>query len=109
MNRVYIRGIPIAESALHTRRSILTKATQRLSIIRRVNTISCIPTQKIITDQSGIQYAETKDFVPVSPKDSKSSPKPSRSPSVTYKASRRWILPIREPEMDRQGSYQFLA
>ena len=109
MSHRILRGLPIAESALHTRRSILSKGIQKSTHVRRINnTIACLP-QNLTNIQSGIQDAKTKDFAPVSPKDSKGSPKSSRSPSVTYKACRRWILPIREPEMDRQDSYQFLA
>lgn len=105
MSHRILRGLPIAESALHTRRSILSKGIQKSTYVRRINnTIACLP-QNLTNIQSGIQDAKTKDFAPVSPKDSKSS----RSPSVTYKACRRWILPIREPDMDRQVSYQFLA
>ena len=98
--RIFIKGIPIAESALHTRRTILSRGIQSM---RRINTLACIPIQRSqgienLTDlQSGIQYAEDK--TPVSP----------RSPSITCKASRRWILPVCESNMVKESSYQPLA
>lgn len=93
-HRICIKGIPIAESALHTRRTILSRGK---IYMRRVNTLACVPIQNLTNLQSGIQYVEDK--APVSP----------RSPSITCKAPRRRVLPVRESDMVKGASYQTLA
>ena len=71
MNRLRIRGLPIAESILHTRRTILRSHYD----LRKSQTLSSLPYSK-----------ETKDAIPVSP----------RGPSITCKASRQRVLPVCE-------------
>ena len=75
MNRLRIRGLPMAESILHTRRTILLRSVQRTSELRRMRTLSSLP------------YTKNEEFnAPVSP----------RGSSITCKASRERILQVCE-------------
>ena len=98
MNRLCMKALPIAESALHIRRAMLNKNIQgpRLSqrlghrLTRNTLTLGCLPIrrkiQNIDTNQIGIL-------------DARVSHESFSTSTVAHQATRRRVLRIREPEL----------
>jgi len=94
MNRLCMKALPIAESALHIRRAILHKNIQRPRLSHRLTrntlTLGCLPirrkTQNIDTNQIGIL-------------DARVSHESFSTSTVAHQATRRRVLRIREPEL----------
>ena len=107
MNRLCMKALPIAESALHIRRAILDKNIQRPRLGRRLTTgnhrltrntltLGCLPlrrkTQNIDTNQIGIL-------------DARVSHESFSTSTVAHQATRRRILRICEPELVKKETY----
>jgi hypothetical protein len=95
MNRIFLKGLPLAESALYLRRSLMLKNKH----YRKAFT--AVQKRNIATKQSGgfrnasqgIQ--ETREIFSTS--------------TVTHQATRRRVFSIRESAMDKESAYPDLG
>ena len=96
MNRLCMKALPIAESALHIRRAILHKNIQRPRLTRNTLTLGCLPlrrkTQNIDTNQIGIL-------------DARVSHESFSTSTVAHQATRRRVLRVCEPELVKKETY----
>ena len=84
MNRILLKGLPMAESALYRRRP---------NVNRRALTLACLPKRNIPTRQSGYKNAATiKETPPVSYETFSTS-------TVAHQATRKRFLRVCESEL----------
>ena len=104
MNRLYLRGLPIVESALYRKRL----SSERLGLgkkfsIRRASTICIMNKRNVDYNQSPIikdaRVNKTRQRAPV---------EIYTSSIVTHQATRKRFLPICESCMDKEDAYPFI-
>ena len=97
MNRLFLRGLPIVESALYRKRLGVGKKVS----MRRAATLCIMNKRNIDYNQSGIirDATDTRQRAPV---------EIYTSSIITHQATRKRLLPICQSRMDEEDSYPLI-